>query len=235
MLPIFVFIMLFVETGFATFYCMGISLGCGYRCNGGNPVACSTANNGPNKYCPGDGGLYSCSNWECGIGTYRSTSCNDCSNNICSTCPAGFYCPGDNTAYSCSTCPNQVIKTPCTLTANTVCDNCPTNMFLPVDKNSYNDCTCNSDYFGSYATGCRKCTNCSQINGYSSSSCTSTTDAICGICPLNSIFLPNATNYWECVCKPGYYGSVTGPTTSTCQPCPHGQFCPRNNTIKCDC
>jgi hypothetical protein len=29
----------------------------------------------------------------------------------------------------------------------------------------------------------------------------------------------------QCYCKKGYYGNITGPYTSTCSPCPMGNFC----------
>jgi hypothetical protein len=38
-----------------------------------------------------------------------------------------------------------------------------------------------------------------------------------------------------CQCKLGYFGRVTG-NTSTCTPCPIGSFCPKHEFIaKCDC
>lgn len=199
----------------------------------GYPQNCLSCSGG--HYCPGNGLRYPCGT--CSTpGNYVSIQCDICRDVTCSPCTSGMFCPGDTYQYNCSICPNgKLYSKPCNSSSDTRCDSCPNGTYVPADRvgSSYSDCLCLPGTYGSYETGCKVCTEC--VNGYVLQSCTSTTDTVCMICPENATAIANATSYLECFCKPGFYGIVTNPSSSTCAPCPVDMYCPSVSTKQCPC
>jgi hypothetical protein len=97
--------------------------------------------------------------------------------------------------------------------------NCPNNHFLN-------------------GTECMPCSNCPISTQYVASRCTPDADVSCAECPDNTISSKERRSYLDCICKPGFYGSILTPFSSSCQPCPSNKFCPRplnNSGLVCPC
>lgn len=195
-----------------------------------------------NHFCPSSVYTYTTKQpcKSCPVGYYYWKQCTRCEDAEIAECTTeGYYCNGDGYQRPCTSCPfGKVTLTSCTRTKDTQCVDCPSYMYIPsnITGNSYSDCLCNPGTTGNYTAGCKTCTKfCS--NGYidKDKPCTSTRDTVCQTCPSNSVVKINGTSYLDCYCKAGYYGRVTGPTTSNCQPCPPNKFCPGIYNRVCPC
>lgn len=189
-----------------------------------------------------------CTDYGCGSGSYLIDLAFNWPSNQCQGCPGGYYCPDGIEPKPCSgSCPNANYDAiPCNRYENLKC--VPKKGYYGVDaltcpKGNY--CLggnydppkpCPQGTFNSL-TGQSACSNCMLCNNQLTvKTCNSTSDVVCASCPPNSVALSNGSSYLDCICKPNYFGRVTDPTTSTCQPCPPNKFCPRpNNTRVCPC
>jgi hypothetical protein len=95
----------------------------------------------------------------------------------------------------------------------------------------------NNHFFN--GTDCLPCsTGCQISTQYVASRCTPEADISCAECPNNTISSKERRSYLDCICKPGFYGSILTPFSSSCQPCPPNKFCPRplnNSGLVCPC
>ena len=142
----------------------------------------------------------------CAVGTYL-TSIGSVATN-CTACPVGQWCAGP---------PYATDPQPCTPLANGV--------------------------FTSYGAGPDSCPyQC--LDGYRGALCASSCPAnhFCHNgtttpCPEGTVTLAvPASSYLDCVCAPGTYGNVSGPTTASCAPCPANSFCPASiDASSCGC
>lgn len=145
----------------------------------------------------------------------------------------GYYAPGDGNKQPCSiynpTCTPGWYATPCGPCDVKRCHGCPDGFWCQNEQKypctqcatiqvMLSKCTATSD------TVCKECR---ELPGHHYTVNNATVNAACVQCPENTILLKDIGSYLSCVCAPGMYGRVTSPTTSTCQPCPPGKFCPR--------
>ena len=208
-----------------------------------------------NTYFCINGGGYSCSRCNPGrYATIACTSSSD--TGPCADCPPEYYCPGIAVSpyeekYACTKCISVPVQE-CTPYSNRVCSANDGYWMNGTVLQRCSDCqpgTYMTSLCGIYDSVCLTCKANSYCNGGTITQCPDTSyslpgaktiaDCIFGCepgffcansikkpCPNSTTSVANASSYTDCYCKQGYSGTVTGPSSSTCAPCPIGSFCP---------